>query len=161
MESKRTIIFVLILLGLEITSLKAQNTVIASGGNATGGGGSVSYSVGQIVYTANTATSGSVAQGVQQPYEISVVSGIEDNTIKLSCSVFPNPTSDKLTLKVENSEKLKLTYQLFDITGKLLESEKVEGNETTISMGRLIPTIYFLKVTDGIKEVKTFKIIKS
>jgi hypothetical protein len=40
-----------------------------AGGEATGSGGSVSYSVGQVVYTTNTGINGSVAQGVQQPYE--------------------------------------------------------------------------------------------
>lgn len=35
---------------------KAQSTIPATGGNATGTGGSVSYSTGQLVYTINTET---------------------------------------------------------------------------------------------------------
>ena len=57
--------------------LIAQEAIPAAGSNAIGSGGSVSYSVGQVVYTINTGTNGSVAEGVQQPYEISVVVGIE------------------------------------------------------------------------------------
>ncbi len=85
-------------------TIQAQNTIPASGGNASGGGGTVSYSVGQIVYTTNTSvSSGSVAQGVQQPFEISVITAIEQaEDITLVCSVYPNPASDFLTLKVEN-----------------------------------------------------------
>lgn len=77
------------------TILLSQNAIPATGGNASGSGGSVSYSVGQVTYLINTGTSGSVAQGVQQPYEISVVTGIEEASgIELEFSVYPNPASD-------------------------------------------------------------------
>ena len=149
---------------LGLNAVYSQNANTASGGNASGNGGSASYSIGQIVYTTSNGTSGSVAQGVQQPFEISVVSGIDDNNINLSFTAYPNPTSDMLTLKVNASTTVSiksLSYQLFDISGKLLESKKIKRDETTISMERLVSSIYFLKVTDGVKEVKTFKIIKN
>ena len=38
----------------------AQETVPSAGGNATGTGGTSSYTVGQLVYTTNASTSGSV-----------------------------------------------------------------------------------------------------
>ena len=44
----------------------AQDAIPATGGDATGSGGSASYTVGQIGYTTNTGTNGSVAEGVQQ-----------------------------------------------------------------------------------------------
>ena len=141
---------------------QAQESTNASGGNATGSGGTVAYSVGQVVYTTNTGTNGSVAQGVQQPFVISVVTAIEEaKGINLSVSAYPNPTTDYLQLKVE-SEKLKdLSFQLYDISGKLLQSKKITGNQTSIAMGNLVPANYFVKVIQGNKEVKTFKIIKN
>jgi len=143
------------------TTIQAQNTIPASGGNASGSG-TVSYSVGQVVYTTNTSTTyGSVAQGVQQPFEISVITAIKQaKDITLVCSVYPNPASDFLTLKVENHDTDNLSYKLFDANGKLLESKKVTGNETVISMANLLPSLYFLKVIENQKEIKTFKIIK-
>lgn len=88
--------------GLELTELRAQDAVPMSGGNASGSGGSACYSVGLVVYTTNTGTNGSVAQGVQQPFEISVVSGIEDaKEITLQYSVYPNPATNYLILKIE------------------------------------------------------------
>ncbi|MFT7299094.1 MAG: hypothetical protein ACI9WO_001916 [Sphingobacteriales bacterium] len=50
---------------LGLGGLQAQETVPATGGEATGNGGSSSYTVGQVVYTTNTGTNGSVAQGSQ------------------------------------------------------------------------------------------------
>lgn len=157
----------IILFFLCITGLQAQESIPASGGNASGSGGTVNYTVGQVVYTTNTGTNGSIAQGVQQPYEISVVSGIEQaQDINLICTAYPNPATDFLTLKVENYDNENLSYQLFDISGKLLKNKKITGNETSIDMSNLVSAIYFLKIvkTQGIasqKEVKTFKIIKN
>ena len=145
-----------------LSTLMAQETIPATGGNASGSGGTASYSVGQVVYTTNTGTNGSVAQGVQQPFEISVVTGIDQaKGINLNCSVYPNPTTDYLVLKVENYDNGNLSYQLFDMQGKLLENKKVTGNETRISMETLVPATYFVKVVQGNKEVKIFKIIKN
>ena len=78
MRHKRLKLSTVLLLGLGLTGVQAQTSVNATGGDASGGGGSVSYSVGQVVYTTHTGTSGSVAEGVQQPYEISVVTGLEE-----------------------------------------------------------------------------------
>ena len=144
------------------TTMQAQNTIPASGGNVSGGGGTVSYSVGQVVYTTNIGSNGSVAQGVQQPFEISVVTSIEEaKGISLEIVLYPNPATDFIMLKIENCEIENLSYQLFDINGNLLLSNKVEGNETNIAMSNLVSATYFLKVTDNKKVIKTFKIIKN
>ena len=162
MRHKKIKLSAILLLGFGLAGLQAQTAIPATGGNASGSGGSVSYSVGQMVYTTNTGTNGSVAQGVQQPYEISVVTGLEEAIgINLILSAYPNPTTDFLKLKVENYDNTNLSYQLFDINSKLLENKKIEGSETSIFMSNLVPATYFLKVTDNNKEVKTFKIIKN
>jgi hypothetical protein len=144
------------------TGIHAQESVPASGSNAAGSGGSVSYTVGQLVYSTNTGVNGSVAQGVQQAFEISTISWVEQGVgINLLCSVYPNPTNDFLTLKVADIKTENLTYWLYSISGKLLESKKIESSETSITITSFKPATYFLKVMDGIKEVKIFKIIKN
>ena len=145
-----------------LSTVSAQESVNATGGNASGSGGSASYSVGQVVYTTNTGTNGSVAQGVQQPFEISVVTGLEEaKGINLSVTAYPNPTTDYLTLSIGEFEISNLSYQLYDMNGKLLQSEKITGNQTSIVMSNLVPATYFIKVIQNNKEVKTFKIIKN
>jgi len=162
MRHKRLKLSAVLLLVLGLTGLQAQTSVNATGGNASGSGGSASYSVGQVVYTTHTGTSGSVAQGVQQPYEISVVTGIEEaKGINLTVSAYPNPTTDYLTLEVKEFELSNLNFQLHDMQGKLLQSEKITGNQTSIVMNNLVPATYFVKVIQNGKEVKSFKIIKN
>jgi len=147
------------LLGLGV--INAQETVTTTGGEASGIGGSSSYTVGQVVYTTNTGANGSVTQGVQQPYEIYVTTGVNQTAINLEMIVYPNPTTNYLTLKVENEHIERLTYQVIDLQGKVIENKKVTADNTIIKMEALPKATYFLKVTDNNKTVKTFKVIKN
>lgn len=152
----------LLLLSLGLTGLRAQEAIPAAGGNAAGSGGAVSYSVGQVVYTISTGTTGLVEQGVQQPYTITVATGLaEAGGITLQCSAYPNPTTDFVMLSIENFGTENWSYQLNDMNGKLLVNKPVEGSETRIDMRRLVIATYFLKIFQSHKEIKTFKIIKN
>lgn len=140
---------------------QAQENANASGGDATGSGGTVAYSVGQVVYTTNTSTTGSVAQGVQHAYEIFPV-GIKETTLNISLAAFPNPTIENLTLQISNYNNEKLSYQLFDLHGKLLNNGKILAQQTQINMGALPYATYLINVInqEG-KEVQSFKIMKT
>ena len=151
-----------ILLLFCIVNLQSQENITLSGGDATGSGGTAAYSVGQIVFTTQTGADGSVAQGVQQPYEISIVNGIEQaDGINLELKVYPNPTNDFLNLIVQDYNNEWLSYQLYDINGQIIKRGKVIGIETTITMEFQVPGNYLLIVFDDQNEVKTFKIIKN
>ena len=162
MTNNKTKLIALLAAGLLWAGLvQAQQATTAAGGDASGSGGTVAYSVGQIVYTTNTGANGSVAQGVQQAYEISIVTGLEDTQISLNMQAYPNPTTDYLTLNVGNFELSTLNFQLYDISGKLIESRKIISSTETIAMGNLSSATYFLKVSNNNNEVKSFKIIKN
>ena len=163
MKFKKLKLSAILLFGLGLTGLHAQESISSTGGEANGVGGNSSYTVGQMIYTTNTGTNGnSVAQGVQQPFEISVVTGIlEAKDINLEVSAYPNPTTDYLIIKVENYKTAHLKCQVFDINGKLLQTVKATGQETKIETNNLVPANYFVKVLDREKEIKVFKIIKS
>ncbi|MBP7102912.1 MAG: T9SS type A sorting domain-containing protein [Bacteroidales bacterium] len=158
-------------------TVTAQENINAGGGNATGSGGTVSYSVGQVMYNTFTGTNGSVAEGVQQPYEISVVTGIEEaKDINLLLTAFPNPTDDYLTLEIQSivqtqdfaSQEAQKQYfaSLYDLNGKLLQKIPITNQQTHINMNNLAPATYFLKVSVqtqyfASQELKIFKIIKN
>ena len=74
MQYKKAKLIVVLFLILVLTGLQAQECIPTTGGNASGSEGSVSYTIGQIVYITNVGTNSSLAQGVQQPFEISAVS---------------------------------------------------------------------------------------
>jgi len=114
-----------------------------------------------MVYGTVTGTNGSVAQGVQQAFEISTTLGIEDNLINLSFIAYPNPTSNVLTLKISNFNQNNMEYALCDIQGRLLAHQKIQQENTQIPMQNLASDTYFLKITTKNKPIKTFQIIKN
>ena len=156
-QKKITVCAAFLLLGGMVS---AQGNTVATGGEATGSGGTTSYTTGQVVYTKNTGTNGSVAQGVQQPYEISVTTGVEETSINLEMIVFPNPTTDYLTLKIESEEFKSMSYQLIDMQGKIIDSKKVTTQSSTIKMEGLPKSTYIVNVMEKNKSIKTFNIIK-
>ena len=155
----KLIISSIVLLLITLGGLQAQEALPATGGEATGTGGSVSYSVGQVSYTTNTGTNGSASQGVQQAYKISTTTGVNETSIQLALSVHPNPTTSFLSLSVEDVSEL--NYQLIDFQGKLIEQQKIETTSTLINMEGLPQAVYFLKVTKDNQLLKTFKIMKN
>lgn len=155
---------VLVLFGvLSLSILQAQETNSSSGGNAKGNEGSISYSVGQIVYSFHKEAACSLTQGVQQAYEISVVTGIEKAEIKLEMSVYPNPIVDHFNLQITDKNLIdtaSLQYQLIDINGKQIENKTIWNSISRISCVKLKASIYFLTITQNKSRIKTFKIIK-
>ncbi|MBP6557291.1 MAG: T9SS type A sorting domain-containing protein [Flavobacterium sp.] len=155
---KKAIVLFLIFISFVVGH--AQNTVLSSGTSSESVGGSVSYSVGQLVFTSNTGTNGSVAQGVQQPIEISVELGLpEVSGINLT-RVYPNPTSNYIHLKIEKYELVNLSFSVFDINGRVLSNGSILDSITLISLEKFPTATYYLSVLKGNKNIKTFKIIK-
>lgn len=142
-------------------SANAQQATVTSGGNATGSGGTASYSIGQAADETQTGTGGTITQGVQQPIEIVTLSGTEFENIRLEAVVYPNPTVSDVTLKISDSDFQNLNYQLFDIQGRLLSEAKISNPETILNMENHPISTYFLKVNSAAKALKTFKIIKN
>ena len=138
----------------------AQETIPSTGGNATGTGGASSYTVGQLVYTTNTDTGGTVTQGVQQSFELFTLSNPELTTINLTAVTYPNPASDYIVLKITDSALDNLSYKLIDINGKAIANGSITNTDTQINMQSLALGMYILKVNQNNQELKTFKIIK-
>jgi hypothetical protein len=137
-----------------------QASVNTSGGTVSNPSGSVSYSIGQVAYESISNASGSVSQGVQQAFEIATLM-LTENTFNFSLTAFPNPTQSFLTLGIENFNQEKLTYQLVDLEGKLVQQGAIQSKETRLDMTQLPIATYFVEVNHEGKNIQTFKIIKN
>jgi hypothetical protein len=138
----------------------AQQAAVSAGGDATGIGGTVAYSIGQVACLYLADASGSVAQGVQQPFEIVSV-GISAANIPVSVGVFPNPTADDITLELQVEIEGAWTFQLFDSFGKLLEGGDIASGKTHIGMQGLPAATYYLNILHEGLPVKSLKVTKN
>ena len=140
--------------------VQSQEAVTVSGGKGTGTGGSSSYTLGQVFYTATTANNGSISEGVQQNFELFTLSNEQLMTVNLEALVYPNPSSDYVKLNITDNALTDLSYILMNIQGKILSSAKISSLYTPISLHGLSVGTYVLKVSKKNNELKTFKIIK-
>ncbi|NLI23884.1 MAG: T9SS type A sorting domain-containing protein [Bacteroidales bacterium] len=141
--------------------LWSQQVILSSGGTINGSGGSVSFSLGQVFYTEASGTGGSALQGIQIPFEIYVVTGIDESSLMhLNYLVYPNPVDENLVLRIGHFSFENILVQLYDANGRLIKKLRINGEETILPFGKYSAGSYFLKVLDNGKEVKVFKIIK-
>ena len=144
----------------------AQETITTTGGEATGNAGSVSYTIGQIAVQTVSNGNASIAEGVQQPYEIQTVGVDNYPNITLNAMVYPNPTADRLTLAVGANLVGANSYSplqaiLFTTNGQPLQTVTVAGEHTVVDMTNVAAGTYYLRVTDGKQTLKTFKVVKT
>lgn len=158
---KKTLFCTVILTLFNIISY-GQSGTVSAGGTASGNGGTVTFTVGQPAEKFNAGGNYSIAEGVQQPYEISVVGISSYDNISLQAVVYPNPTrySVQLTLINYTIPVGGLRGELYDVNGKKLQSIAIQELTTTINMDNLPVSSYYLRVYDRKSLLKAFKIVK-
>ena len=156
--------FIVFLLSLAGATF-AQSAIVPLGGDTQSNSGSVSYTVGQIAVESAANSNGSVtiAEGVQQPYEIQTVGIDEYPQIALNAVVYPNPTENLAQLRLNGFEIPAdgLRAILYDGNGKQLQSLMVTDDLTAFQIGQYATGTYYLELRDGKRVLKTFKIVRS
>ena len=155
-----TLICGLLFFGITVSS-KAQTAVLATGGNASGSGGTVNYSIGQTNSIAIEGTGGSANQGVQQPFEIYVLSVENHEVENINLVVYPNPAKTSITLQISAPIMENLSYSLYDITGRKIKTNLLLDDRTSIDMEALMAATYLLKISNESSIIKTIRIIKN
>ena len=153
-------IFFFTFLSCTLQGVFCQQTISTAGGNGTSGKGTVSFTIGQLVYNSYSNENGSLFEGVQQNLELFTLTNLELTSLSLKAVTYPNPASDYVILALKNAQLTGLTYLLYDLLGKQVASGKVTQENTQITMKRFSIGTYLLKVVQNNKELKVFKIIK-
>lgn len=142
-----------------LTAGYTQQAITASGNDAFGTGGSVAWSVGQVAYITNAGIAGSSSQGVQQPSRSGGI-GVPKPKPLTTLSVFPNPATTSFILQAPGYGQVKMSYQLFDMQGRLLQSKSIIGIQTILDISSLPPSSYLLNIVQEDKQLRSFTIIK-
>lgn len=158
---KPNIVLLALLLCFSFNKTNSQETLVAYGGNMASADGSASYSIGQTIQDIAMGANGSAIQGIQFYFEDSTLQ-IVDMETNLSIATYPNPTSAFVNIKIDNLKNEKLSYELYDILGKVLIKRHITSNLTKINIEDLPNAVYLLKLNNSNnKHVKTLKIIKN
>jgi hypothetical protein len=83
--------------------------------------------------------------------------GINESSNSNIFSVYPNPANNQINVKT-NAKLLGSVYIVYDNTGKLVLTGKINSENTVIELGNLSDGIYLFSVGENLKQ--TFKVIK-
>ncbi|SDI51145.1 T9SS type A sorting domain-containing protein [Winogradskyella thalassocola] len=153
-----------LLFGVLISSfnyMEAQETIVTAGGDITDTGGTVNYSVGQVVQNTIINADTSVFQGIQFYFEDQSLTVVDIKT-NLEITTYPNPTSSKLNINIDDFKPNTLTYKLYNVLGQLVTEGNVATKTTTINVNHLEMATYLLLIENTIDQTtQIFKIVKN
>jgi hypothetical protein len=136
-----------------------QRAAVVAGGEASGSGGTASFSLGESAYRTDAGNGGSSLQGAQQPYEIYEVS--KPGAIGgMVFTLYPNPVADVVNIDVGQWQE-HLSYQLLSLDGKILASGTLREKTTSLAMSDFPAGVYLVSVHRDDQPIKTFRIIKN
>lgn len=147
----------ILLFFLFFQSAASQENFVSAGGEEKSGYGSVTYTIGQIFFQESTREVFTIYSGLQIPYSAYIFT--DPLNVKLEILIYPNPTTDYITISVKDYLLQKLKFQLFSIDGKLIESREITQENTVINMEKLATSTYMLNVVGWITQ-GSYKIIK-
>lgn len=90
---------------------------------------------------------------------IEVITNTNDQSKSPNIEITPTPSSDFIKLS-SNLDILKSKYEIIDLKGQLLKSEKIQNNRQIIDISHLSKGIYFIKIIYD-KQIDVKKIIKN
>jgi hypothetical protein len=137
----------------------AQQSLNVTGDEVRGTNGSVSLSIGEVVFSTAIASSGSVVQGIQHPYRIVTV-GVDKEARDIGLDVYPNPATSHLIIKVSHAYAQQMIYELVDADGKTIESNALLHDRTELDVNSIQSAFFFLRISSASKVLQSFKIIK-
>ena len=154
----------ILMTSIPIVHTYSQSAVVAAGGDAIGPNGTVAYSVGQLDYDYYTGVTGTIQLGVQQP-DVVIIIGTNELADQFEIKLFPNPVGDETNLIMEKESYMNLNqnlrYELFDLSGRMLLRNNINGTSTIVKTDMLTNGEYVLRIVSENQHLKTFKIVKS
>ncbi len=158
--SKRIFIVVLLASVFSISTAKAQQVIAAGGNHHEAGGTSISWTLGETVIETFKADENIITQGFHQS-KLTVVSIEEIDALDYKITAFPNPTTSNIMLNVEAEDYENMSFRLYDFNGRLVEQNRIDGENTKVSLEGLKSGIYFIRIIMDSEKLTTVKIIKN
>jgi hypothetical protein len=146
------------------TIIQTGNTLVASSGTAYQwyrDGKPILGAINQVLladstgsYTVHISQNGCTATSAAVKI---IISGTSEELALSQLNIFPNPATDVFYVKVSNSFHGPVKLQLFDLTGRLLQKQELQKNETQLETNLKVSTLptglYLLRIQQGNSQV--------
>ena len=144
-------------------AIKAQ-TVMPEVLSSSGGSGqtaqvSLAWTIGEPVTTTVSDGTSTLTQGFQQPTLLIATAQNEINELT-SLLIYPNPTADYVTVKMDQATQASYSYRVFDSAGKLVSEGKATSANPNISFQGLASGQYTISLLNQNSKQQSISIIK-
>jgi hypothetical protein len=84
-----------------------------------------------------------------------IISSTENNFVSTNFDIYPNPTSDKLTIALPSQQKSKSILQIYNTMGVLVKTVDINQSSIVIDISELSSGLYFIRMTNS-QQTKRF-----
>lgn len=85
---------------------------------------------------------------------------IDENTNLMEASIYPNPTQGMISIELSEIYA-NFSLKVFDITGRIIQTEEFANTEKAEFYLNAKPGIYFVEITDNLHKRASFKVVKN
>ena len=85
---------------------------------------------------------------------------VEENAEPLAIYVYPNPADEELNILLNSLPEGKTMIEFHDVTGRLVLSEEIKGNSTSINISSLRQGVYMYRIVNGDNVIARDRIVK-
>ena len=152
--------FLFIILALNVQS---QSGFVSTGAsNLIPQKGAISYSIGEVGYVNSKSQSGSIDIGIQQSFQFSPVTALQNIELYNDILIYPNPSHGTLFIKNLPQQLIgnKYSYKIVSSEGKEIKSDLIQNTTTIVEVFFLNKGLYHLIIYAGNRLVKNYKFLK-
>ncbi|MDH4474335.1 MAG: T9SS type A sorting domain-containing protein [Fluviicola sp.] len=135
----------------------AQEVVSSQGESYTNAAANVDFTIGEVITATYSNASNDLTQGFHQTNWKFLE--LVDNNPLFIVTVYPNPTSEWLTVKAPEFENVVCTF--YDGNGKVVSQELLVNEQTLIEVNQWAAGSYSLVLSKTDVSLKTIKLIKT
>lgn len=138
--------------------MNAQSATVSSGGEGSGLGGSVSFSIGQLVVESTVDSEGSLSPGVQHAVE-SMSIFVNENVLSNKLTVYPNPTAERIQCSF--AQVFIGEVCVFDHLGQRVFTQALNGKEMSIDVSKWSTGAYLIHFLIDNRSAAIHRIVKN
>lgn len=147
-------------------TINASGATTYTWSNTGGNNASATYTFGvDFTYTVTGANGGCISTATVAISVLNCVGLVELGANEASFNVFPNPATDNVILKLNESKNIDVTVELFDVTGKLVMKQNAafskDKGEHKLNISSLAHGIYSLRISSKSGTSQSLKIMKN
>ena len=144
------------------STIQAQEVIASAGAEVESTGGSMSYTIGEMVVTSTTNTDGTLTQGYQQGFL--TATAIDEIPSELELSLYPNPAADYIIIESKSLSDFE-QITMYDMAGKLVWRQNGNtsvDNKLTIDFTAHAAGNYIIRLADSDENQSfSYSVVKS